>query len=504
MADEKNERVATSESKALAAGFAVVGAQRDEDVPAGATARLSWTDGARTIEYAATAAHVAVTDDAGVLLGKMFSLAYVAVDEDGRAIPGRPVTFAYNGGPGSSSVPINFGGIGPKRVPTDGMRPLRADAPLEDNPHTLLAESDIVFLDALGTGWSRLADDVDPKRVFSTDGDADVFARAICAWLTENHRWSSPLYLFGESYGTIRNAVLMRVLGERGVQLAGVVLLSAVLNTVPLLCPGEDAYYVGMTPTYAAAAQHFGKAGAGVDPDEWFDRAMEFAETELAPALILGDRLPADRERDLAERLAGFIGLSTEHVLARHLRIDLLDERTHLLADEGRVCGRFDMRFAADGPSPMQGTNDWLAGEDASDDALAGAWRLSMRRFCSDVLGYEGPATYLGSNYAKVGENWDWGHDEPGLGRVATPNVALDVAVALRRNPTCKLAVIGGRYDAATPWAGVVRDLAGQFLSDELKGRVSYYRVGSGHMAYTDDAALAQMGADMHEFYEKR
>ena len=505
MVEEKVEGAPQGQSsKVREQGFAAVAADRRTEVPESATARLTWTDGECSIDYAATAAHVEVRDDAGVLLGTMFSLAYVAVDADGRPDASRPVTFAYNGGPGSSSVPINFGGIGPKRVATDGVRHLRADAPLVDNPHTLLAESDVVFLDALGTGWSRLAEDVDPKKVFCTDGDADAFARAICAWVTENGRWSSPLYLFGESYGTIRNSVLMRLLGERGVQLTGVVLLSAVLNTVPLLCPGEDAYYVGMTPTFAAAAQFFGKAGAGVDENEWFERAMEFAEGELTPALVLGDRLGAEREREVAERLAGFIGLPVELVLARHLRVDLLDVRTHLLADEGRICGRLDMRYASDGPSPMQSLSDWIAEEDAADDALNGAWVLAMRRFCSDVLGYEGPARYLGNNYSKVGESWDWGHEEPGLGRVATPNVALDVALALRRNPTCKLAIIGGRYDAATPWAGVVRDMAGQFLSDELKERVSWYLVGSGHMAYTDDEALAQMGADMHEFYQKR
>lgn len=498
---EKDQATPTEAAKR---GFATVGASRAQELPQSASARLTWTDGAQTIDYEACASHVEVRDDGGVLLGAMFSLAYVAVDDQGEADASRPVTFAYNGGPGSSSVPINFGGIGPKRVPTDGMRHLRADVPLVDNPHTLLVESDLVFLDALGTGWSRLADDVDPKKVFCVDGDADAFARAVCAWLTEHDRWSSPVYLFGESYGTVRNAVLMRLLGERGVQLAGVVMLSAVFDTVPLTCPGEDAYYLSMMPTLAAAARYFGKAGADVDPNAWFDQAMAFAEEELSVALVLGDRLGAGREREVAQRLASFLGLPVEHVLAHHLRIDLLDFRTHVLADEGRVCGRLDVRFAADAPSPMQNTNGWIEEEDAADDAFEGAWILSMRRFCADVLGYEGPARYLGSNYDKVGGSWDWSHEEPGLGRVSAPNVALDVAVALRRSPTTKLAIIGGIYDAATPWEGVVRDMSAQFLSPALKERVRWYRLETGHMAYTDDAALAQMGADLHEFYEKR
>ena len=505
MADEKNEAKAPAEAGGAVRGvYASVPADRATGVPEAASARLAWTDGERSLEYEARAAHLEVRDDAGVLLGRMFSLSYVAVDAEGMPDVSRPVTFAYNGGPGSSSVPINFGGIGPRRVATDGVRHVRADAPVEDNPHTLLVDSDVVFLDALGTGWSVLAEDADPKKIFCTDGDADAFARAICAWLTENGRWSSPLYLFGESYGTVRNAALMRLLGERGVQLTGVVMLSAVFNIAGLLNPGDDLYYLGMMPTFAATAQFFGRAGAGGGEEEWFVRALAFAEVERAPALLRGDRLGEADERAVAERMATFIGLPAEHILAHHLRIDLLDFRTHLLANEGRVCGRLDTRFSSDAPSPMQSYDMWLAGEDAADDAVEGAWVRAFRRFCADELGYQGPARYLSNNYDKVNAGWDWGHEEPGLGRVATPNVSLDVAVALRRNPTMKLALIGGRYDAATTWWNVVHDMSHQFLSPELKSRVSWYLYGCGHMSYVDVPTLEAMGRDLHEFYERR
>lgn len=509
MTEEKSEAAAPEQPTGQGTGsvrgvYASIPADRATGVPEPASARLTWTDGERSIDYEARASHLDVRDDAGVLLGRMFSVSYVAVDGEGRANASRPVTFAYNGGPGSSSVPINLGGIGPRRVATDGVSHLRADAPIEDNPHTLLAESDVVFLDALGTGWSVLAEDADPKKVFCTDGDADAFARAICAWLTENGRWSSPLYLFGESYGTVRNSVLMRLLGERGVQLTGVVMLSAVFNIAGLLNPGDDLYYLGMMPTFAATAQFFGRAGAGVDEDEWFSRAMDFTERELAPALLRGDRLGEAEERAVAERMAAFIGLSAEHILAHHLRVDLLDFRTHLLADEGRVCGRLDTRFSSDAPSPMQSYDTWLAGEDPADDAVEGAWVRAFRRLCADDLGYAGPARYLSNNYDKVNAGWDWGHEEPGLGRVATPNVSLDIAVAMRRNPTLKLAILGGRYDAATTWWNVVHDMSCQFLSPALKSRVSWHLYGCGHMAYVDEPTLEAMGHDLHEFYERR
>lgn len=345
----------TAETQAACAANPFPGAApaRSLDVPEPASACLTWSAGGEKIDYTATAAHLDVVSDAGKLLGRMFSLSYVAAGPDGEADPARPVTFAFNGGPGSSSVPINFGGLGPRRVVTDGCGHVRADAAVEDNPQTILRDTDVVFLDALGTGWSCVADDCEPASVFGVDGDADAFARAICAWLEENGRWSSPLYLFGESYGTIRNSVLMRILGERGVAVTGVVLLSAILDWVQVQ-PGEDLYYLGMMPTYAATAQWFGRAGKGVDVDEWFDRALEFTEDVLAPALLKGDRLDARREREIARKMSKFVGLAPEYLLAHHLRVDLADFRMALLADEGKICGRLDTRFASDALSPCR------------------------------------------------------------------------------------------------------------------------------------------------------
>ena len=491
-------------AKAAANPFAGCAPERSCGVPAPASARLTWSDGERTIGYTSTAAHLDVRDDAGVLLGKMFSLSFMATGEDGSADAARPVTFAFNGGPGSSSVPIDFGGIGPRRVKTDGCNHVRMDAPVEDNPSTILPDTDIVFLDALGTGWSVVADDADHSKIFSIDGDADAFARAICDWLEKNGRWSSPLYLFGESYGTIRNSVLMRILGERGVAVTGVVFLSAIFDWVQVQ-PGEDLYYLGMMPTYAATAQWFGRAGKGVDVDDWFDRAMEFTEDVLAPALLKGDRLSERAERDAARKMSKFVGLSPEYLIRHHLRVDLADFRMELLRDEGRICGRLDTRFCSDALSPMQTSIGWVAGEDAAADAVEPAWTQAFRAFCREELGYRGSARYLSSNYEKVGTKWGWTHEEPGCDCGAqAPNVSLDIAVALRRNPTCKIAIIGGRYDAATTFWNVVHDMSCQYLSPALKERVSWYRYGCGHMAYTDEPTLEAMGADLHDWYRKR
>lgn len=495
-----------SAAKIPADAFMTVPADPRLATPQAAEALLSW-DGSgisagEHLDYLCRASHLDVRADTGALQGQMFSLGYVALT-DGKADPSRPVTFAYNGGPGCASVPINFGGIGPRRVRTNGVEPLSFPIEVEDNPATLLRQSDIVFLDALGTGWSSVAEGADTSKIFGVDGDADAFCRAITTWLEENGRWMSPVYLFGESYGTVRNAVLMRLLGERDVKVAGVTMLSAIFDWVQVH-EGEDLYHLGMMPTMAATAQFFGRAGAGVDVDEWFDRAMEWNEEVYAPALLRGDRLPEGREREVAEGLSAFIGLPTEHILRRHLRITLDDFRLGLLADEGKVCGRLDTRFSADAPAAVQESRAWFAGEDAADSAVEASWTSAFRAFLHDELGYRGPACYLSSNYERVGVNWKWAHEEPGkMGESSSPNVAYDISVAMKRNPSMKVCIMGGRYDAATTYWNVVHDMACQFLSPALKERLEWHRYGCGHMAYVDVPTLERMARDMEAFYKK-
>lgn len=509
MAEESQGEATPRQARSkVAEAFMSVPAEEAGTCPEPATARLTWhgskESAGEKIEYSCTAAHLDVRADTGRLVGKMFSLTYVALDEAGCASPSRPVTFCYNGGPGCASVPINFGGMGPRRVRTDGVSHLAYPIEVEDNPYTLLRESDLVFLDALGTGFSSLAADADTSKVFGVDGDADAFCRAITTWLEENGRWTSPVYLFGESYGTVRNAVLMRLLGERDVKVAGVTMLSAIFDWVQTL-EGEDLYHLGMTPTYAATAHYFGKVGAGEGADKWFDRALEFTDDVLAPALLKGDRLVPEREADIAWRYAELIGLPAEHIRRNHLRVTLDDFRRGVLADDGRVCGRLDTRFSSEAPSSLQTSSEWFAGEDAADDAVESSWTMAFRDFLHRELGYKAPARYISSNYEQVGVNWNWSHREPGkMDSTGCPNVATDIATAMRRNPRMKVAILGGRYDAATPYWNVMHDMSAQFLGDALKGRLEWHRYGCGHMAYVDEPTLRQMSADMEAFYNKR
>lgn len=461
---------------------------------------LTWEGEDTTITYRATAAHLEVRDDAGKLQGKMFSLAYVALDESGEPMANRPVTFCYNGGPGCASIAINFGGIGPKHAQTDGTNHLKANAVIEDNPRSLLKQSDLVFLDALGTGFSMLAEDADTSKFFGVDGDADAFARAITYWLETEGRWSSPVYLYGESYGTIRDAELMFQLADHGVKLTGVTMLSAILNWAQTL-PGEDLYYLGMLPTYAATAQFFGKAGQGVDVDEWFDKALAWTEDVLAPALIKCDKLSKDDEARIAQEMSELIGLDAKFLMRKHLRVELDEFRKGILADEGKVCGRLDTRFVSDAPSFMQTSDAWFAAEDASGDATAAVWSHAFRQHVHD-LGFNAPARYLDMNYYRVGVSWNWKHEAAGTGaKVGTANFAVDMATALRRDPTMKLMLIGGRYDAATTYWNMIHEFDRMFLSDDLKKRIVTHRFGCGHMAYVDEPTLHAMAKAHEDFY---
>ena len=473
-------------------------------LPEAVTKRLRWQAGDEGFDYDASAEPVEVRADDGELIGTMFALGYERVGADGSVVGAdRPITFCYNGGPGSSSVPVNFGGMGPTTIITDGTHALGMHPGTHDNPHTLLRDTDLVFLDALGTGWSRVASGVSPSRVWGVDGDAEAFARAIVVWLDAHDRWASPVYLFGESYGTIRNAVLMRLLSERGVDLAGVTMLSALFDFVQTR-PTSDLYHIGMLPTFAATAQWFGLVGRDADPDAWFDQAVSFAQGGYAQALLQGDELDPREAQRVARRYARLTSLPSSFVLERNLRVELDDFRRELLRPRGLVCGRLDTRFSSPAPQALQRSTDAFAGEDAAEAAVESATLAAFRTHVRSTLGYRGPANYALSNYESVGRAWDWRHDQPGMGSTPIANVCADIAQTLRVNPTMRLLVLGGRYDAATTWWNVRHDVSVLHLAPQERSRVEFRRYGCGHMAYIDAPTQEAMAADLHEFYAGR
>ena len=471
-----------------------------EPLPQTATKQYTWTgaDGTK-INYTATAEMIPVRANDGQLIGHMFMFSQVSDQEDKSD---RPVTFCWNGGPGGASYMVNIGGMGAKRVKTDGMAHLKGVGEVEDNPYSLLPSSDLVFIDAFGTGYSHVDPNYDAKKVWGVDGDGDAFTRGIIAWLTKYDRMNSPHYLYGESYGTMRNAVVYRMLGEHGVGVAGITEQSTILDYEPTLS-GEDDYYMGMFPVYAATANYFKKAGVGVDQYEWYDKAFDYANNTLARALTLADALPADEMKKIAGEMSEFIGLPADFIEEKGLRIELDTFRKNLLKAEGETTGRYDTRFTTYGYQDVQGDNEFFACEDPSYDAINAAYLDVYMKMLGD-MGFKGYENYEGLSL-KVNSSWNWTHQAPGtMGSPQVPNVAYDLATALRRNPTSRICVLGGIHDAATPYWNVRHDINKLFLPQALKDRIEYHLHSNGHMLYCDEVALAATGPELAAFYDKR
>ena len=474
-------------------------AEPEEKVPEKASKHYTWkgADG-KVIDYTGTAEMVDIFDDKGKAMCHQFCLSYVSDDVDKSD---RPVTFLWNGGPGGSSSMVCIGGQGPVRVPTDGTRHLPNTCPVEDNPYTLLQVSDLVFIDAPGTGYSHVAAGYDPKKVWGVDGDADAMTRTVIAWLNEHNAWDRPHYLYGESYGTTRAAVVYRLLGERGVGVDGVVEQSSILDYAVML-PGNDDYYAGMFPVMAATAQSAGVVGQGVDPEEWFGRAMDFDNTTYINALTVAGNLPQDRVQEVAEQMHGFIGLPVDFIMARKLRIDLFEFRAHFSQDKGLSHGRYDTRFTEQVYQPIQGDLGFFQMEDPSYDAIQVVYNEVYQKLLRD-MGFKGYPNYCGLNI-EVNESWNWNHDMPGVGSAPMPNVAFDIATALRRNPTSHVIFLGGRHDGATPYWNVIHDMAKMYLPEDLSKQVLWHESSNGHMLYADTEALEATTPVLQRFYDLR
>ncbi|HEY0189394.1 MAG TPA: hypothetical protein VGC67_18065 [Cellulomonas sp.] len=453
------------------------------------------------LPYRAEAGHLLVRDGAGEPLATVFFVAYTATGPD-RPGSDRPLTYLFNGGPGSASLWLNVGGFGPRR-PAQRTPHATPPAPyaIEPNTQSLLPVSDLVFLDAPGTGHSRILDGVDPARVWGVDADGDVFARAILRHLARTGRWNSPRYLFGESYGTTRAAVVAHRLQNLGLDLNGIVLLSTLLDWTANQ-PGADQGFVNLLPTYAATARYHGRAARTELDDAAFDAAaIDFAQGRYAAALQRGDGLDAAEEAAVAAELSALVGLDAGYLASRHLRVGLEEFRARLLADEGRLIGRFDTRFVAEHAYVVGGGAMDPATDDAATAGVTSALVTAFADHLGREIGYASPTAYVPLNNMVVEPAWDWRHRAPAIDEpMPLPNVALDLSAAMRRNPHLRVLVLGGRYDLATPYLGARYDLAHLFLGERLRANVTLRSYDSGHMAFVDDAALAAMTADVGAF----
>ena len=455
--------------------------------------------GGRPIAYTATAGTLTLRDDDGKPTASMFYVAYTV--GDGHGSP-RPVTFFYNGGPGSSTVWLHMGSLGPVRVATES--PLAThNAPYElvNNNDSLLDKSDLVFLDAVGAGFSRPVGDTKLSAFWGTDQDIDAFAHGIERYLTINDRWNSPKFIFGESYGTTRSAGLSYRLQEDGVQLNGVILLSSILN-YGRRDPGFDQEMINYLPSYAAAAAYHNRlAQAPTDIPAFLKEVRQWARGPYAEALAEGQDLDPASRNAIAQKMSGYTGLPVDFIQQSNLRVSPSRFRKELLRDQRLTLGRYDDRFT--------GMDTDAAGEapsyDPSDTGITGAFVSAFHHYLTSELDYRTDMSYRPTYYLS-GTQWDFKHKPPGSRSnfdVTEADVALDLSAAMRQNPHLLVYSLNGIYDLATPFFGTEYDLGHMELDPQVKGHVRFAYYPSGHMVYLNPQALTQMKADLARFYDE-
>jgi carboxypeptidase C (cathepsin A) len=455
------------------------------------------TLGGKTLKYTATAGTLVIRDEEDKPYGSIF---YVSYTLDGAEAKARPVSFLYNGGPGSATLWLHMGSFSPVRIATDSPN-ATAGPPfkLVPNEYSLLDKTDLVFIDAPLTGYSRAVGKATPKDFAGVDQDLHAFDRFIIRYLSVNQRWNSPKFLIGESYGTTRSAALADMLGNDGVQLNGVVLISSILN-YNVRAGGYDMLYVANLPSYAAAAWYFNKIpNKPADLSAWVESAREFAAGPYAHALFAGHNLSAVELDSVAKEVSRITGLSVDYVKETNLRISPTRFRKEVLRDDRKTLGRYDMRF--------EGVDVDAAGEnpsyDASDTGISGAFVAAVHDYLEGELKYESTDAYRPSA-GNIGQ-WDWKHRPtsggPGPGgEQSQPYVAADLGSAIRKNPHLKVFSANGYFDLATPFFATEYDLSHMDLPQELRGNVKFGYYPSGHMIYLNVDALHKLKDDLAGF----
>jgi carboxypeptidase C (cathepsin A) len=419
-------------------------------------------------------------------------MSYVAYFKKDAKAEDRPVTFFYNGGPGSSTVWLHMGSLGPKHVVTSGDQHVPA-APyrLVDNASTLLDVSDVVFIDMPGTGFGRLMGKDAEKAFWGVDEDANAFARFIARFITKFNRWNSPKYIFGESYGTTRSAVLSDILeNNKSIDINGVILLSQIFNfttdiDIPTSNPGVDLPYELALPTYAATAWYHKKVTPQPPALEPFLKEVEdFAMGPFAHALAQGTDLSDDEKQSVAEKLHGYIGLPTAYLIKANLRVNGGEFEKMLLDDENMTIGRLDTRYSGPHLDPLSQAADY----DPQSSAISSAYVSLFNDYVRKDLKYGEGLTYLPQALFGSSE-WDLKHK----GNPINLNVAPDLAEAIKTNPRLKVMVNGGYYDLATPFFAAVYEEKHLPIPQSLSKNIEYDWYESGHMVYLREESLKQL-----------
>lgn len=445
------------------------------------------------IDYRVKAGETYLNTLDGQPTASIFSFDYIAEDEDNR-----PVTFIWNGGPGSSSNWLHMGGYGPKRivVPSDAEHPGAAPYTLKDAPETILDVTDMVFVDPVGTGFSRAVGEGKKTDFWGLTEDAESMAAFIARWLTENNRWNSPVFLLGESFGTTRAAAVAKVLlDDYVINVNGIVFVSQALDYQGSTPYVDDNIisYITYIPSMAATAWYHGKVDNSGDFDAFIQDSREFATEELLPALFSGNLLASDKRQQLIEKLHGFTGLSKDYIDQVDLRINAFRFAKELRRDEGIAVGLLDSRYTNDE------RDDVLARpENDAARSISPAYKASLMHYMRNELGIDWDRPYLNPSDPELSGKWRWSPLPEG--RSWEPhyvNTAPDLAAVLRANPTLKVMVGSGYYDLITPFFDAEYTLNRHGIKSD---DIIYHYYHGGHMMYVHEPARKALLQDTREF----
>jgi carboxypeptidase C (cathepsin A) len=444
----------------------------------------------KKVAYTATAGETYLTDKKDEPVAAIYSTSYV---KDGvKDTSKRPVFFIYNGGPGSASVWLHMGAFGPKKIviPSDAKDDGAAPYNLQDNKDTLLDVADLVFIDPVGTGFSRVVGEGKNEDYWGVTEDAQSIAQFIRTWLRENGRWNSPKYIGGESYGTTRSAALINQLEGRfdDVAINGIILISTILDfSIYNYAQGNEMPYVVALPTMAAAAKYHGKAGQNTNLEDWVEQARQFALEEYAPALILGSRLTSDARANIVSKLSKFTGLSEHYINLANMRVHYQRFNKELLRDEGYVLGRLDSRFKGreyDNAGELPEVDPSFYGIDGSYTAALNHWVRESLNFNPD------------REYTIIGGVRDWQAENKGYPG-SYFNVTPHIGKAMRGNSDLRVFNAAGYFDFATPLLGAEYALD---RSGVIADRVTYKYYPAGHMMYIHHPSLDALLSDVRAF----
>ena len=450
----------------------------------------------KTIHYTATAGTIVLRNDKNEPTGSMF---YVAYAKDGvRDATRRPVTFLYNGGPGASSNWLTMSGLGPYKVSlVNGAATPPAPYAVTPSHQSILDVTDLVFIDAMGTGYSTIGGKGTGKMFWGVDEDVKAFGQFIQRYVTQNDLWNSPLFLYGESYGTTRSAGLAEYLQDQGIALNGVVLQSSILNYFDG-SPGSDDGYVFDLPSFAAIAWYHDKIdNKPASLPDFVEEARQFADGPYAQALRQGNNLPPAQLDAMAQKVHQFTGLPVDYLERANLRVTGAEFRKELLLPEREHIGRYDARYTAPDASAIASRPTF----DPSDEQISPALNQGYMWYLHHVLHWETDRAYVGESIDAY-KQWDWHHGAPDSHqKEALPDVAADLAAAMRKNQYLRVLSENGYFDLATPFHATEYDFDHVTLSPQLRKHIEFAYFDSGHPIYVNPNSLKAMHTTLDTFY---